>query len=93
MKQTSVTLRVNGDTKAEFYRFCHDVGLTPSAVMNMFMRRCILDQKLPFEVKAYVDGEVPNAETKKIINDMHQGKDDLSPVYDNMEDLMRALNA
>jgi len=88
MKQTSVTFRLNGETKAEFYRFCQDVGLTPSSVVNMFMRRCILDQKLPFEVKTYVDGEIPNEETKKAAEE-----DDLSPVFDTMEELRAALNA
>lgn len=88
MKQTSVTLRLNGDVKVEFYRFCHDIGLTPSAVMNMFMKRCILDQKIPFEVKAYVDGEVPNEETKRAAED-----DELSPVFNTLEELRAALNA
>ena len=46
----TISLRMDDDTKLAFDRFCESAGLTVSAALNMFIKRVVRDNKLPFEV-------------------------------------------
>ncbi len=84
----STTFRVEPAVKSAFYRFCEDVGMTPSTAVNMFMKRTILEQRLPFEVSAYGGRERPALATERAMKE-----DDLSPAYSTIEELKAALDA
>lgn len=45
-----VSFRADEEDKKEFYKFCEHVGLSPASGFNVFMKYCINNQKLPFEV-------------------------------------------
>ena len=84
----STTFRIGPAVKSAFYRFCEDVGMTPSTAVNMFMKRTILEQRLPFEVSAYGSRERASASTERAMKD-----DELSPAYHTIEELKAALDA
>ena len=48
----NMTISVNDNTKREFTRFCDDVGLTASAVLNVCMVTISRERRIPFAIKA-----------------------------------------
>ena len=57
-----------------------------STAMNIFLKRCILEEGIPFELK------VPNKKTLKALDDVNKGKG-LSKEFDSIKELMEDLNA
>ena len=48
----NMTISVNDNTKREFTRFCDDVGLTASAVLNVCMVTISRERRIPFAIQA-----------------------------------------
>ncbi len=48
----NMTISVNDNTKREFTRFCDDVGLTASAVLNVCMVTIARERRIPFAIQA-----------------------------------------
>ncbi|MCQ2577405.1 MAG: type II toxin-antitoxin system RelB/DinJ family antitoxin [Treponema sp.] len=46
----TVSIKMDDVTKTKFSEFCESVGLTTSAVINMFAKRVVRDNKIPFEI-------------------------------------------
>lgn len=46
----TVSIKMDDITKTKFSEFCESVGLTTSAVINMFAKRVVRDNKIPFEI-------------------------------------------
>ena len=65
----TVTARVDENVKKEAETLFKKMGLNMSTAMNLFLKKCILEQGIPFELK------VPNKETLKA---MQETKDILS---------------
>jgi len=47
------TLTINTDEKTaeNFYAFCEELGLDMSTAVTLFMKACLREQKIPFELK------------------------------------------
>ncbi|MDC7955735.1 type II toxin-antitoxin system RelB/DinJ family antitoxin [Fusobacterium simiae] len=47
------TLTINTDEKTveNFYDFCEELGLDISTAITLFMKTCLREQKIPFELK------------------------------------------
>ena len=47
------TLTINTDEKTaeNFYTFCEELGLDMSTAITLFMKACLREQKIPFELK------------------------------------------
>ena len=47
------TLTINTDEKTaeNFYAFCEELGLDMSTAITLFMKACLREQKIPFELK------------------------------------------
>ena len=65
----TITARVDENVKKEAETLFKKIGLNMSTAMNLFLKKCILEQGIPFELK------VPNKETLKA---MQETKDILS---------------
>ena len=52
MPQTTLSVRMDAETKAQFDALCADVGMNASTAVNMFARAFIRERRLPFEVRA-----------------------------------------
>lgn len=88
MSQTNINIRVDENLKKQFDTFCDEVGLTMTAAFNLFMKAVIREQRIPFELSL----NVPNAETKKAIEDVEKGVG-LSKTYNNLDELFKDLDA
>ena len=46
------TLTINTDEKTaeNFYTFCEELGLDMSTAINLFIRTCLREKKIPFEL-------------------------------------------
>ena len=55
-----------------------------STAMNLFLKKCILEQGIPFELK------VPNEETLKVLDEVEKGIG-LSKTFDSVDELIEDL--
>lgn len=52
MAQSTISARIDSDDKLAFDLFCSKVGLNTSSVLNMFIKKVISENKIPFEISA-----------------------------------------
>ncbi len=86
MAQTTVNIRIDKDTKIAFDKFCKEIGLSSSAAFNLFAKTVVREQRIPFAI------EIPNANTKKAINNARIGKS-LSKEFKTVDEVINNLNA
>ncbi|WP_339120309.1 type II toxin-antitoxin system RelB/DinJ family antitoxin [Fusobacterium nucleatum] len=57
------TLTINTDEKTaeNFYAFCEELGLDMSTAINLFMKACLREKRIPFELSLL------NKENSKIL--------------------------
>ena len=84
----NVNIRLDDATKAQFDAFCSEVGISVSAAFNLFAKRVVKEQRIPFDITT----EVPNAKTLAAMEAAETGQDVYGP-FDTVADLMEALNA
>ena len=60
------TLTINTDEKTaeNFYAFCEELGLDMSTAMTLFMKACLREQKIPFELKVSKKEVIQNINIK-----------------------------
>ena len=83
----TVTARVDENVKKEAETLFKKMGLNMSTAMNLFLKKCILEQGIPFELK------VPNRETRKAMqeaDDILSGKIERKG-YNSAEELFEDL--
>jgi len=51
MSMSSITVRIEDDTKRRFDYICEEIGLTPTAAINTFIRAVLRDSGIPFSLK------------------------------------------
>lgn len=59
----TVTARVDENVKKEAETLFKKMGLNMSTAMNLFLKKCILEQVIPFELK------IPNEEIEENIQE------------------------
>lgn len=87
-EMTNVNIRMDKELKKQFETFCNDVGMSMTTAFTIFAKKVVREYRIPFEVSA----EMPNAETRKALDDARKGIG-LSKAYNSVEELMDALNA
>ncbi len=88
MAKVSTNISIDADVKKQAQELFADLGLDLSTAINIFLKRSVLEQGIPFEVTR----EVPNEVTAKAIADSENEKDVYGP-FDSIEALMESLNA
>ena len=88
MGMTNVNIRMDEATKAAFDSFCQEIGLSVSSAFNIFAKTVVREQRIPFELST----EVPNAETKRAIENVRNGVG-LSRPFNSVAELMEDLYA
>ena len=88
MATTNVTIRMDKDLKVQADELFAALGLNMSTAMGVFCRQAVRLGKIPFELAV----DTPNSETLAAIDDVNNNRN-MSKAYDNMEELMRDLNA
>lgn len=51
MALATLTARVDESDKSAFDAFCHSVGLTSSAAINMYVKAVLRERRIPFEIR------------------------------------------
>ena len=59
------TLTINTDEKTaeNFYAFCEELGLDMSTAINLFMKACLREKRIPFELSLLNKKSSKNLET------------------------------
>lgn len=52
MATTTYSLRMDENLKKSFDDFCESVGLSATAAINLFAKKTVAEQRIPFEVSA-----------------------------------------
>ena len=88
MANTNVTIRMDNEIKKEAETLFNDLGLNLTSAINLFIRRAIAEQGIPFEVKKIYSNETIQAmlEADKIAHDNNiKG-------YNNLNELFKELD-
>lgn len=88
MTTTNVTIRMDKDLKVQADELFAALGLNMSTAIGVFCRQAVRLGKIPFELAT----DTPNAETLAAIDDVNHNRN-MSKAYDDMDELMRDLNA
>ena len=67
------TLTINTDEKTaeNFYAFCEELGLDMSTAINLFMKACLREKRIPFELSLL------NKENSKILENTPPSMEEL----------------
>lgn len=86
MAKTTLKVRLDDELARELEDFCANVGMSVSTLINVFARRVVKDQKIPFEIK----GDIPNAETLEAMAEVARMTADLSlgKTYTDVDTMM-----
>lgn len=52
MAQTTICIRVDADLKKDFEKFCDSIGMSMSMAVNIFIKKSVGEQRIPFEISA-----------------------------------------
>ena len=75
-----INIHVNDEVKKEAESIFKSLGLNMSVAMNLFLKKCINEKGIPFDLK------IPNKETNKILNGDIERKS-----YKNVDELFEDL--
>lgn len=88
MGTVNITFRVDDELKKQADALFSDLGMSLSTAFNIFLRQSVREQQLPF----LVSKNVPNAVTLAAM-DAAENEEDMYGPFDNVSDLMEALDA
>lgn len=88
MANTSMNIRMDSEVKKQAEALFGEIGMTMTTAINIFLKQSIRENGIPFELKV----NTPNAETLAAIDDVNNNRN-MSKAYDDMDELMRDLNA
>mgnify|MGYP004473365847 FL=1 len=86
----NINIRMDANLKKQFEAFCADMGMTMTTAINIFARKAVRENRIPFEIS----GDVPNAETQESIREVKQMKADptLGKTYTDVDEMMKELH-
>ena len=88
MAKVATNITIDAEVKKQAQELFADLGLDLSTAINIYLKKALAEQGIPFEVRR----EIPNAVTEKAIADSEKGDDTYGP-FESVEALMEALNA
>lgn len=86
MAQSNICIRMDEDLKKQFDFLCNELGLTMSTAINIFVKKFVREQALPFalSINDY------NEETRKAIEDVENGIR-LSKTFKSVDELFEDM--
>ncbi|MDO4285046.1 MAG: type II toxin-antitoxin system RelB/DinJ family antitoxin [Eubacteriales bacterium] len=91
MANTNINIRMDAELKQKFEAFCTDMGMTMTTAINVFARKAVRENRIPFEIS----GNIPNTETVEAIREAERMKADptLGKTYSDVDQMMEELLA
>lgn len=75
MAQSNINIRIDEELKKQFEKFCEDTGLTMTTAFNIFIKKAVKEQRIPFEITADPFYSAANIERlERAIKDAKDGK-------------------
>ena len=75
MAQTLVNIRMDERLKRSMEKTCQELGMTMTTAFNIFVKKAVKEQRIPFEITADPFYNSANMERlRKSINDAENGK-------------------
>ena len=89
MPSANINIRMDSDLKNQFEDFCKDVGLTMTAAFNVFAKKAVSEQRIPFSIGR----DLPNQETLKALAEVKRMKTDpnYGKRYKDVDAMMKEL--
>ena len=89
MANTNINIRMDADLKKEFEAFCSDVGMTMTTAFNLFAKKVVRENRIPFEISR----DLPNDETMAAIEEVQMMKEDpsIGITYTDVDQMMEEL--
>lgn len=79
--QTNLNIRIDEDLKKQFEEFCANVGINMTTAFNMYAKKVVAEQKIPFEITAdpfyseknikHLKGVLEDIKTKPSVSQKH----------------------
>ena len=90
MAQGTLTIKLDNETKKEFNEFCEEIGINMTTAINMFIKKVIREQRIPFELSL----NKPNLETLQAIQESEDILNGIKKVksFNSVEELFEDLN-
>jgi len=89
MATTNVTIRMDNEIKKQAEELFNDLGLNLTSAINMFIRRAIAEQGIPFEVK-----KISNEETFQAMLEADRiARDSSIKGYTDLHELFKELDS
>ena len=89
MANININIRMDSDLKQQFEAFCDDMGMTMTTAINIFVKKAVRENRIPFEV----GWDIPNAETREAFREVQQMKKDPNKrTYGSFAELLEDLD-
>ena len=87
----NINIRMDANLKKQFEAFCADMGMTMTTAVNIFAKKAVRENRIPFEIS----GDIPNAETQEAIREVKQMKADptIGKTYTDVDEMMKEMLA
>ena len=87
----NINIRMDANLKKQFEAFCADMGMTMTTAVNIFARKAVRENRIPFEIS----GDTPNSETQEAIREVKQMKANptMGKTYTDVDEMMKELLA
>lgn len=87
----NINIRMDANLKKQFEAFCADMGMTMTTAVNIFAKKAVRENRIPFEIS----GDIPSAETQEAIREVKQMKADptIGKTYTDVDEMMKELLA
>ena len=89
MATATLQVRIDADLKQETEATLKSMGLSISSAIHLFCRQVVNQGRIPFDIVA---PPVPNAETRRSMDDALHGKN-LSRKFSSVDEMWEDLNA
>lgn len=69
MAQASINFQTDSALKRDFERLCQDIGMNMSTAFNVYMKKAIRENRIPFELTGEPDGEITTTVPGKLLTE------------------------
>ena len=89
MAGTNINIRMDSELKQQFEAFCSDVGMTMTTAFNLFAKKVVRENRIPFEISR----DLPNDETMAAIEEVQMMKENpsIGITYTDVDQMMEEL--